>query len=67
VSDDVNDDILTHLSEDILRGALAGLPEECMAVAEEIREERIFAAWSDAERDLLKRLGSWPMRPPIRR
>jgi hypothetical protein len=67
---DVNDDILHHPTEDYLRTALDGLedafagicevPEDlldhCQAVAEEIREERIFAAWSDPERDLLKRL-----------
>jgi Domain of unknown function (DUF4326) len=56
VSTDVNDDITRHLSEDILREALDGLPEECVAIAEEIREERIFASWSDDERELLKRL-----------
>jgi transcriptional regulator with XRE-family HTH domain len=56
VSTDVNDDITRHLSEDILREALEGLPEECVAIAEEIREERIFASWSDEERELLKRL-----------
>ncbi len=56
VSSDVNDDISRQLNEDTLREALDGLPEECVAVAEEIREERIFATWSDDERDLLKRL-----------
>jgi hypothetical protein len=56
VSTDVSDDITRHLTEDQLQEALTGLPKECIAIAEEIREERIFAAWSDAERDLLKRL-----------
>jgi DNA-binding CsgD family transcriptional regulator len=58
VSNDVNDDIITHLNEDLLRGALDDLPEECRSIAEEIREERIFASWSDRERELLKRLRS---------
>lgn len=53
----VNADIL-NITEDLLRTALEDLPEECIAVAEEIREERIFASWSDRERELLKQLRS---------
>ena len=56
IRNDVNDDISTNLSEDVLRAALEELPDECAAIAEEIREERIFASWSDGERELLKRL-----------
>lgn len=72
VSADVNDDIAGQLTEDLLREALDSLtesfdgvcelPEElldrCEAAAEEIRQEQIFAAWSDEERDLVKRLRS---------
>lgn len=47
---------VTSLSEDVLRDALEGLPAEAADVAERIREERIFADWSDDERDLLDRL-----------
>jgi hypothetical protein len=58
VSRDVNDDILTQLTEDVLREAAQLLPPEVdpEPLVEEIREERIFASWSDDERDLLKRL-----------
>ena len=56
VRENVKDDIFPHLTEDILREALEGLPGECAEVVEEIREERIFASWSDDERGLLKRL-----------
>jgi hypothetical protein len=31
-----------HLTEDLLREALEGLPPECEQAAEEIREDRIF-------------------------
>jgi Domain of unknown function (DUF4326) len=70
---DVKDDITEHLSEDLLRTALDGLAAEfsgtvesasdgvlarCQAIAEEIREERIFGDWSDPERELLKQLRS---------
>src|SRR5260370_41004893 len=44
------------LSEDLLNEAADGLPMDLRFVLEEIREERIFATWPDAERDLLKRL-----------
>lgn len=58
VSNDVNADILTQLSEELLREAAQGLPEaiDAEAIVEEIRQERIFAQWGDEERDLLKRL-----------
>lgn len=60
VSNDVNADILTHVTEELLREAAAGLPStvDAEAIVEEVRQERIFAAWSDEERDLLKRLRS---------
>jgi predicted transcriptional regulator len=46
----------TSLSEDLLREAVVDLPVDAEAIVEEIRQERIFATWSDDERDLLKRL-----------
>ncbi len=54
--EDVNNDISDHLTEDLLREALDGLPPECGHAAEEIREDRIFASWSADERGLLKQL-----------
>jgi transcriptional regulator with XRE-family HTH domain/uncharacterized ParB-like nuclease family protein len=54
--EDVKSDISEHITEDLLREALIGLPEECEQAAEEIREDRIFASWSPDERDLLKQL-----------
>jgi transposase-like protein len=53
---EVEDDNLHSLTEDILTDALTGLPDECRAVAEEIRQERIFAKWPEEERALLARL-----------
>jgi len=55
---DVNDDILHQLTEDLLREAAEDMPMEVdvTAIVEELRQERIFASWSDDERDLLKRL-----------
>jgi hypothetical protein len=53
---DVSDDKSHHLSEDLLREALEGLPPECEQAAESIREDRIFASWTPDERDLLKQL-----------
>lgn len=46
------------MGEDLLREASDGLPTEIdvSRIVEEIREERIFATWSEDERDLLKRL-----------
>lgn len=60
VSNDVNADILTHVTEDLLREAAADLPSsiDADAIVEEVRQERIFATWSDEERDLLKRIRS---------
>lgn len=54
----VKDDILHHLDESLLREAAQGLPGtvDVERIVEEIRQERIFASWSDEERDLLKRL-----------
>lgn len=58
VSSDVNADITSSLDEGLLREAAADLPDgvDAERVVEEIRQERIFAQWSDEERDLLKRL-----------
>jgi transcriptional regulator with XRE-family HTH domain len=58
VSGDVNGDITGQLTEDLLREAIADMPSEVdvEAIVEELRQERIFASWSDDERDLLKRL-----------
>lgn len=56
VSRDVSDDNLTQITEDLLREAAEDLPIDAAGVVEEIRQEKIFAAWSDDERDLLKRL-----------
>jgi transcriptional regulator with XRE-family HTH domain len=53
---DVNDDNLHQLTEDLLREAAADLPIDAEAIVEEIRQERIFATWSDDERELLKLL-----------
>lgn len=55
---DVNADISEHLDEALLREAAAGVPDsvDVEAIVEEIRQEQIFATWSDEERDLLKRL-----------
>jgi transcriptional regulator with XRE-family HTH domain len=58
VSNDVKADILANVTEDLLREAAEGLPAgvDAEGIVEEIRQERIFAQWSDEERDLLKRL-----------
>lgn len=58
VSNDVNADVLTHVTEDLLREAAVELPAslDVETLLEEIRQERIFAQWSDGERELLKRL-----------
>ena len=46
------------ISEDLLREAAQNIPSSVnvSAVIEDIRQERIFATWSDEERDLLKQL-----------
>lgn len=44
------------ITEDLLREAAADLPIDADSIVEEIRQERIFATWSDDERGLLKRL-----------
>jgi transposase len=58
VSDDVNADIDGHLDEATLREAATGMPDSINVemLVEELRQERIFASWSDDERDLLKKL-----------
>lgn len=54
--EDVKADISDRLAEDILTEALEGLPQECAAVAEALRQERVFATWSADERTLVERL-----------
>lgn len=44
------------VTEDLLAEAAALLPLDASHAIEQIREERIFATWSDAERDLLDAL-----------
>jgi hypothetical protein len=44
--EDVNGDISDHLTEDVIREALDGLPDECVQAAEAVREDRIFACWT---------------------
>lgn len=44
------------LTEDLLREAADLLPMDCAHAIEEIRQERIFAQWTDDERAILKRL-----------
>lgn len=59
VGEDVNYDIFANgITEDLLREAAANVPDtiDVEAIVEEIRQEQIFATWSDEERDLLKRL-----------
>jgi len=45
-----------NMTEDLLREAAEGLPIDVEAIVEEIRQERIFAQWTDEEREILKRL-----------
>jgi transcriptional regulator with XRE-family HTH domain len=54
VSNDIQADIPSHFDE-LLTEALEGLPPQCAAVADELREELVFAKWSDEERSLLER------------
>lgn len=44
------------IDEDLLAEAASILPMDCSKAMEQIREERIFAAWSPDERDLLDAL-----------
>jgi hypothetical protein len=55
---DVNSDISDHLTEELLREAATEIPEsvDVEAILEDLRQERMFAGWSDEERDLLKQL-----------
>lgn len=57
VATDVGSDISCQL-DDLLDEALDGLPPECKAVADELRERLVFARWTDEERSLLERLRS---------
>lgn len=58
VSNDVKSDILTILTEPMVRDAIEELPQgiDGESIAEEIRQQSLFAAWSDEERDLVKLL-----------
>ena len=50
--------------EELLPDALDGLPPGCVAIADTLREELVFANWTDVERDLLKRHHPARRRPP---
>lgn len=58
VSDDVKSDILTSVTESMLRDATDQLPDtiDAAAIIENLRQEQIFASWSAEQLDLLKRL-----------
>ncbi|MBK9181438.1 MAG: DUF4326 domain-containing protein [Acidimicrobiales bacterium] len=49
---------LIQLDEGVLRDAVAAAPIDVSAIAEGWRHARLFAHWTDSERDLLKRLRS---------
>lgn len=55
---DVKADISDKLNESMLRDAIAGLPAgiDGESIAEEMRQQAIFATWTDEERLLLKQL-----------
>jgi predicted regulator of amino acid metabolism with ACT domain len=55
---DVKPDILHTLTEPMLRDAVAELPDDIdgTSIVEELRQQQIFAAWTDEQRDLVKRL-----------
>ena len=53
VRSDLQMEVPTHFDE-LLTEALDGLPVECAAIADELREELVFANWSEEERHLLK-------------
>jgi hypothetical protein len=58
---DVESDITSNLTEDLLRTAMEELPEdngELAEVADYLREQLIFASWSEEERELLAELRS---------
>ncbi|MBP7973472.1 MAG: DUF4326 domain-containing protein [Candidatus Nanopelagicales bacterium] len=51
------DPAVMHTDEGLIRRAIEIVPDaDLAAVAEQWREDRIFATWTDDERDLLKRL-----------
>lgn len=57
----INENILGRLTEDLIQEAVDGRPwvgssMDFQHALEKLREERIFASWSDDERDLLKRI-----------
>ena len=58
VGKNVNSDILTNLTESMLRDAIEKLPSgiDGESIAEEMRQQSMFATWTDEERDLVKRL-----------
>lgn len=55
---DVKEDILHQITEELLREAAAGLPDtvDAEALMEGLRQEVMFASWSEEERELLTRL-----------
>lgn len=56
VREDVKADISAHLAEDVLAEALEDMPAVCEEAAEAVREDRLFATWTEGERALVKRL-----------
>ena len=52
---DVESDML-QLSDGLLTEALEGLPDECRAVADELRERLVFGQWTPEEQKLLAEL-----------
>lgn len=56
VGNDVASDISPHLTDALLTEALEGLPDECRAVADELRERLVFGQWTAEEQKLLAEL-----------
>lgn len=59
VIEDVNGNISDHLTEDLLREALEAFEDEngeIAEIAEQLREQQIFASWNEGERELLAQL-----------
>jgi predicted transcriptional regulator len=54
VSSDLQTEIPSNFDE-LLSEALEGLPAGCADIADQLREDLVFANWSDEERQLLKR------------
>jgi hypothetical protein len=58
IASDVNSDIICNLTESMLCDAVEGLPDDIdgESIAEELRQQQIFATWTDEEQDLVKQL-----------